>query len=301
MNVEMSDSATTRTGAMSVLLFCAMFFGSFLTGCMSTRTDNDLSSKYGTPAPVASTFTATRVRGGSVNFEYMYLVPHDTGNAAFRALFDVSESYCVIIDPQRGVLDTIDIRPITGVTSMDEANDSLVVTGKGYWVNSFMTEYDELIFDVVLQSGGRTYHDARRVPLHAMTEEQKSSPLMYVEPLIDEQTDSSVTFALLAKRNRGSSIDYFPSSERLRVEIVAADGTVVFSSNHGMNFLQEVQPVEPLQREHLHRYVYTWGGLGNDGRPVRPGTYTVRMKLVVKPEPYEARTVVEWKGRAGDR
>lgn len=301
MNVDMGVNAPMRTGMRSVMLLFAIVMGSLLTGCVSTRTDDDVSSRYGTPPPVPSTFTATRVRGGSVTFEYLYLVPHDTGNAAFRALFDVSESYCVVIDPQRGVLDTIDIRPITGVTSMDESIDSLVVTGKGYWVNSFMTEYEELIFDVVLQSGGRTFHDARRVRLEAVTEEQKASPLMYVEPLIDEQTDSSVTFALLAKRNRGSSIDYFPSSERLRVEIVAADGTVVFASNHGMNYLQEVQPVEPLQREHLHRYVYTWGGLGNDGRPVRPGTYTVRMKLVVKPEPYEARTVMEWKGRIGDR
>ncbi|MFM8179392.1 MAG: hypothetical protein ACKOAG_09460 [Candidatus Kapaibacterium sp.] len=271
-----------------------------LGGCATSRADENLSATFGTPAPVPSTFTATRVRGGSISFEYLYLAPHDTANAAFRTFIDVSESYCVIIDPRRGVLDTIDMRPVTGVTSIDESSDSLVLTGRGYWTNSSTIEYDELIFDVVIVSRGTSYHDARRIRLEAVTEEQKASPLMFVEPFIDEQTDSTVTFALLARRNRGASIDYFPSSERLRVEIVAGDGRVVFASNHGMNYLQEVQPVEPLQREQLHRYLYTWNGRDNEGRPVGKGTYAVRLRLVTRPDPYEAKTMIEWKGHPSD-
>jgi Intracellular proteinase inhibitor len=259
--------------------------------------DNALSATYGTPVPEPSTFTATRVRGGSVSFEYLYLVPHDTANATFRLLFSVTESFCVIIDPNRGVLDTIDMRPVTGITSIDETNDSLVLNGKGYWTNVNSAEYDELIFDVVLVAGGKSYHDARRIRLEAATEEQKSSPLVYVEPYIDEQTDSTVTFALLARRNRGASIDYFPSSERLRVEVLSADGRVLFSSNHGMQYLQEIQPVQPLKREELHRYTFTWGGKDNNGVAVPAGTYTVNLILVTKPEAYKAQTRLDWKGR----
>lgn len=267
------------------------------SGCRSTMGDNALSATYGTPVPEPSTFTATRVRGGSVSFEYLYLVPHDTANATFRLLFSVTESFCVIIDPNRGVLDTIDMRPVTGITSIDETNDSLVLNGKGYWTNVNSVEYDELIFDVVLVAGGKSYHDARRIRLEAATEEQKSSPLVYVEPYIDEQTDSTVTFALLARRNRGASIDYFPSSERLRVEVLSADGRVLFSSNHGMQYLQEIQPVQPLKREELHRYTFTWGGKDNNGVAVPAGTYTVNLILVTKPEAYKAQTRLDWKGR----
>lgn len=282
-------------GTMIALVFVVL-----TVGCGSTRTDDSISATFGTPMPVQATFTAQRVRGGSVNFDYLYLVPHDTSDAAFRTLFEVSESYCVVIDPKRGPLDTIDIRPITGVTSMDEATDSLIVTGKGYWLNSSMTEYDELIFDVAMFSRGTWYHDARRIRLDAASDDQKASPLMYVEPFIDEQTDSSVTFALLARRNRGASIDYYPTSERLRVQIVSADGLEVFASNKGMNYLQEVQPVEPFQREQLHRYLYSWNGRDNSGAFVRAGTYTVQLSLPVKPEPYQATIKLDWKGRPGD-
>ena len=157
-------------------------------------------------------------RCGSINFDYLFLVPHDTSNEMFNTLFHVSDTYCVIIDPQRGVLDTIDVRPSLGITSIDEASDSLIVAGKGFWTNNSATEYSELIFDLVLQSKGKLYHDARLVRLEASTEDQKASPLLYVQPFIDETTDSSVTFALLARRNRGASIDFFPTSEYLRVE-----------------------------------------------------------------------------------
>lgn len=276
---------------------CIVVAGMVGSGCRSTMGDKALSATYGTPVPEPSTFTATRVRGGSVSFEYLYLVPHDTANATFRLLFSVTESYCVIIDPNRGVLDTIDMRPVTGITSIDETNDSLVLNGKGYWTNMNSAEYDELIFDVVLVAGGRSYHDARRIRLEAATEEQKSSPLVYVEPYIDEQTDSTVTFALLARRNRGASIDYFPSSERLRVEVISADGRMIFSSNHGMQYLQEIQPVQPLKREELHRYTFTWVGKDNNGGTVPAGTYTVNLILVTKPEVYKAQTRLDWKGR----
>ncbi|MFN4769075.1 MAG: hypothetical protein ACK45R_02270 [Candidatus Kapaibacterium sp.] len=282
---------------LALSFVCVVAAGMIGSGCRSTLGDSALSAMYGTPVPEPSTFTATRVRGGSVSFEYLYLVPHDTSNATFRLLFSVTESYCVIIDPNRGILDTIDMRPVTGITSIDETNDSLVLNGRGYWTNVNTVEYDELIFDVVLVAGGQSYHDARRVRLAAATEEQKASPLVYVDPFIDEQTDSTVTFALLARRNRGASIDYFPSSERLRVEVLSADGRVIFSSNHGMQYLQEVQPVQPLKREELHRYTFTWGGKDNNGVDVPPGYYTVNLILVAKPEVYKAQTRLDWKGR----
>ena len=199
----------------TLVVICLMI--SMIESCATTSSD-DLSKKYGTPTPLRSAFTATRARGGSINFDYLFLVPHDTSNEMFNTLFHVSDTYCVIIDPQRGVLDTIDVRPSLGITSIDEASDSLIVAGKGFWTNNSATEYSELIFDLVLQSKGKLYHDARLVRLEASTEDQKASPLLYVQPFIDETTDSSVTFALLARRNRGASIDFFPTSEYLRVE-----------------------------------------------------------------------------------
>ena len=205
----------------------------------------------------------------------------------------------MIIDPQRGVLDTIDVRPSLGITSIDEASDSLIVAGKGFWTNNSATEYNELIFDLVLQSKGKLYHDARLVRLEASTEDQKASPLLYVQPFIDETTDSSVTFALLARRNRGASIDFFPTSEYLRVEILDANANVVFASQHNSQFLQEIQPVEPLKREQYHRYTYVWNGKDNEGRAVAIGSYTVRLTLMTKPDPYVMSVPLEWKGSSG--
>ena len=90
-----------------------------VTSCGSSNSGTKKEQKsYGLTLPVKSVFNATRVKGGSIKFDFTYQIPHDTANADFKILFFLTGCYCVINDTRYGVLDTIDIHPATGVTTL---------------------------------------------------------------------------------------------------------------------------------------------------------------------------------------
>ncbi len=279
----------------SCLLLCSVVFLEF--ACSSGPKTPPEAPKYGTPTKVKSDFKAQRARGGAVKFEFNFQTPHDTSSADFNFVFHISDCYCVVRTIDQVSLDTIDLHPAFGITNVDPDKDSLTVSAHGFWLNATTEEYNDLIFDLVFTVDGALYHDTRIVHMEPTKDEERAFPLITVKGFIDEQSDSSVVFALLATRNRGASIDYFPTSEKMRIEIMNMKGVVLYASNQGQMYLQEVKPVDPLKLNEFLRYTLAWNGKQNDGSVLPDGKYKVRLSLVARPKAYVDEIDLDWKGR----
>ncbi len=287
----------------AALLVCAVLSLCLLNACRGASVQQSASTASstgyqhdGATLPSSAHFVAKRSKGGTMRFDFEYIVARDTNVAAFPILFNATDCYVVLYDKALGVLDTIDVHLALGSTNESSDHDSIIVSSKGSWLNARSAEYGQLTFDIVISSQKKLYHDLHYVDLSPKDESEASGPLMKVIPDIDSQTDSSIVFGCAAQRMRGAYADYFPNSERLRLEILTLKGEVVYNSSVGKNFLQEVQPVEPKRKGDIIRYNILWNGKTNNGRELEAGTYVARLSLMAKPEAYVANNLsFEWK------
>ncbi|MCX7909331.1 MAG: hypothetical protein N2560_07435 [Ignavibacteria bacterium] len=95
--------------------------------------------------------------------------------------------------------------------------------------------------------------------------------------------DSLILFVLDLLRLEPADDEYFPSSERLRIEITSQLGKPIWNSDFNMYFLQVVGKVEPLEVGKVYRYVIAWNRRDNNGQYVGSGTFNVAYILPIKP------------------
>lgn len=100
-----------------------------------------------------------------------------------------------------------------------------------------------------------------------------------------EISDSLVLFGIDVVRTNRSDDEYFPTSERLRVEIQNMLGKPVWRSDEDVYFLQVMGDVEPKEIGSCYRYVKFWSRRDNVGRFVANGRFKVMLTLPIQPKP----------------
>lgn len=109
-----------------------------------------------------------------------------------------------------------------------------------------------------------------------------------------EVSDSGIVFRLRARRIQPSAEEYFPSSERLRVELFRG-GKRWWSSAEGVAFLQVIGEVEPAAVGAEHEYSLRWDGHLPGGQVLPPGEYRLRLILPARPQEYVVELPFRWR------
>ena len=79
-----------------------------------------------------------------------------------------------------------------------------------------------------------------------------------------------------------------PSSEMLRVRVLAENGDVVWRSDEDIAFLALVSLVQPQTAGRLHVYEMPWNGRTSAGKQMRAGTYRAEFIIPARPNEYVA-------------
>ncbi len=108
--------------------------------------------------------------------------------------------------------------------------------------------------------------------------------------------EDEIVFRLRARRLLPPPQEYFPTSERLRVELF--DGIKqLWSSAAGVMFLQVIGEVEPQQPGQEQLYEYRWSAQLGSGEVLPSGHYHVCMSLPAQPRRYVVCFPLEWHGK----
>lgn len=108
-----------------------------------------------------------------------------------------------------------------------------------------------------------------------------------------EADSEGVSFRLRVRRLQSVPAEYFPSSERLRIELF--EGTKrLWGSQDGVAFLQVIGAVEPTQLGAESVYEYRWNGRLRSAEQLPPGVYAVRLSLPVRPRSYSVVVPLRW-------
>ncbi len=102
-------------------------------------------------------------------------------------------------------------------------------------------------------------------------------------PQILTLNDSLFAFVLDLIRFKPIEEEYFPSSERLRIELSNNLGKTIWNSSYDLNFLQIIAQVEPIEVGKAHRYFVPWNRRDNNGKFVEEGEINVAYILPTKP------------------
>jgi len=267
-----------------------------IAGCRSAAPPP--SPSVAIPRPPVLPSTNVQFMRGGLNVEVQFATLRDTTSPLHHFVFSIDTLRVRLQLRGRARFDTLLYLPlVNGSSGLREKIDTITTEGYGRWSNPLGLPLDSVrcIFEATTLQH-QQYAIAVDTAFHLPPDSIK--PFVTVTPFIDEQTDSSITFALLAQRHRGFGEDYHPTSERFRVEIFDQDGNLRFSSNHGIDYLQAIYPVEPRIAGEFKRYTFEWLGYDNAGDILPPGRYTAVLSLVAKPYPYTARVSFDWQGRA---
>jgi len=233
---------------------------------------------------------------GVITLDVRFTTLRDSTSRAHHFVFGIDSIIAHLQLRGRSQFDTtLYLALINGTSGLREKVDSIGTAGLASWTNPLGLAIDTLRWSITVHTLMRDRYTIQFDTVMALPADS-TPPFMSVTPFIDLQTDSNITFALLAQRNRGVGEDYHPTSERLRLEIFDEHGTLRFASNAGMSFLQQVMPVEPRRRGELKRYTFEWPGFDNEGNLLPPGRYIAVLSLVAKPYPYTASIPFDWKG-----
>lgn len=107
--------------------------------------------------------------------------------------------------------------------------------------------------------------------------------MFQVFPQILNIADTIIVFVLDLLRVKPPKDEYFPTSERLRIEITNKMGKVVWNSDYDLNFLQVIGQVEPVEVGKVQRYIVPWNRVDNSGNFVDEGDLSVSFVLPIKP------------------
>jgi len=248
------------------------------------------------PSPPVQPTTAIEFRRSGIYIEVRFATLRDTTSPLHHFVFGIDTLRALLQLRGRAQFDTLIYLPIiNGTTGIREKLDTITTEGVAQWSNPLGLPLDSVRCVIEATTLDHKLYAITRDTVFSLPPDS-IKPFVTVTPHIDQQTDTSITFALLAQRHRGFGEDYHPTSERFRVEIIDERGQLRFSSNYGMDYLQAIYPVEPRIPGEFKRYTFEWFGYDNEGNLLPPGRYTAVLSLVAKPYPYSARITFDWPG-----
>ncbi|GIV56747.1 MAG: hypothetical protein KatS3mg040_1515 [Candidatus Kapaibacterium sp.] len=270
-----------------------------LTLCLlvSCRTVQHPQQQPRLDAPPVPPKVGLSVERGVLTLDVRFTALRDTTSPQHHFVFGIDSMTALLqVRGQARFDTTLYLALINGTSGFQEKIDSIGTEGIAHWTNPLGLPVDTLHCVIRISTLARKQYVVQLDTVLALPVDSMP-PFVTVTPFIDAHTDSSITFALLARRNRGAGGDYHPTSEHFRIEIYDERGALRFASNTGMDFLQVLSPVEPRRRGELKRYTFEWPGYDNEGNILPPGRYTAVLSIVAKPYPYTARIPFEWKGK----
>lgn len=107
---------------------------------------------------------------------------------------------------------------------------------------------------------------------------------LFAYPYMFEISDSLVLFGIDVIRTSSPGEEYFPTSERLRVEVQNMLGKTVWRSDEDVYFLQVIGDVEPREIGLCYRYTKFWNRKGNNGKFIAKGRFKVMLTLPIQPK-----------------
>lgn len=114
---------------------------------------------------------------------------------------------------------------------------------------------------------------------------QQAEENLFAYPYMFEISDSLVLFGIDVIRISSPGEEYFPTSERLRIEIQNMLGKTVWRSDEDVYFLQVIGDVEPREIGSCYRYTKFWNRKDNNGKFIAKGKFKVILTLPIHPKP----------------
>jgi hypothetical protein len=91
--------------------------------------------------------------------------------------------------------------------------------------------------------------------------------------------------------------EYLPSGEQFRIELESSVGETIWSSSHGMAFIQSIGEVEPAEVGKSVEYRAVFDGRNDMTKSkLAPGRYRIIATIPAKPHPYILREEFTWSG-----
>jgi hypothetical protein len=91
--------------------------------------------------------------------------------------------------------------------------------------------------------------------------------------------------------------EYLPSGEQYRIELESSVGETLWSSSHGMAFIQSIGEVEPAEVGQTVEYRAVFDGRNDMTKSkLAPGIYRIVATIPAKPQPYILREEFTWSG-----
>lgn len=219
-----------------------------------------------------------RVRGGATNaHEQQWL----------RAIqrFDI-----VLRDPSGDTVERVLLYPTFGGTSTPSGERSSLLLQAEARLQRSAADIPAVV--VAEYSAQTPFGELRG---EALLQRQHSAGALLLMPMV-EHSDSALLCRLRVRRVRAVPGEYFPSSERLRLELFAG-ARRIWSSADGMAFLQVIGPVEPTEIGTESTYEYRWDGRLPSGERLPAGKYTLRLSLPARPYEYAVMVPLRWTGK----
>ncbi len=273
-------------GAVLVLLGMA-------TGCSSSG-DTVKTTTY-PPPPADFHIDLIRSVGGDIRVELTIAGTGTDTGAAVSFVRNIREVRTLLYHPDRGLLDTVNHTLASSSVENDTAK-TMALEAMSRWTNALGVPFDSIYTQTLITvRGGRVYAAEQGFSLPPLTENQHSLHALELKGWVEDSTDSSALFVVLAERKRMINGEYFPSSERLRVMITSESGTAVWNSSQAQIFMQMTAFVEPKNIGEVRRYELPWNGMDAQGKPLPPGKYNVVLTLPARPSPYSVVIPFSWK------
>ncbi len=203
-----------------------------------------------------------------------------------QALRSVQRIHVALRSPEGELLGEATLVPNVGGMAHESGEASLVLQGEALLQRAPATIPARVLLDYELESSSRVVRQKRWVQRWHIDGALELAPELEVD-------SQGVLFRVRARRLRPVEGEYFPSSERLRVELFAG-GKRLWGSQDGVAFLQVIGAVEPTEVGAEHVYEYRWHGRLGTGQRPSPGVYEVHLSLPVRPRSYSVVVPLQW-------
>ncbi len=245
------------------------------------------SGKQYPEPPVKPTVTAKRGGQGTVSLTVALSGSGNDQSPSLRFVRSLKDMHLIVHVPGTSFYDTLHpLLSSSGQISEELNTASLTIHGEATWENPQGVEFSSLEVHVLITTfDGKKYESVHQFQLPPPQPAQRAQPPLRLEGRVEFEGDSVAVFVVLAERLRFLEREYFPTSERLRVKVYDARGTLVWNSAEGRMFLQVIGPVEPQRIGELHRYELRWALRDRRGRKVPPGKYRAELILPIVPAP----------------
>lgn len=122
--------------------------------------------------------------------------------------------------------------------------------------------------------------------IEVLSIEKLSNEELFLIPTFSHE-NGKYNFGLYVIRlNIDKQEQYFPSSERLRIEVLSHKGSLLWSSNYMMNYLTVVGDISAKAIGDIDFYSTLWNGKTNFGESIEPKLNNIVYILPIQPKNY---------------